>query len=123
MMNKGHMKARRLADGHRSRSPRISSRSTQKTEEYSKRLELLDAMNHGMEAVNTLAIISSFLFAFAFTLWYEIDEEYFENNDTTNAFFFTCLAMSIILSGFSTIAMTTHYYALKNYLQNVLISR
>ena len=123
MMNKGHVKARRLADGHRSRSPRMTSRTGQKSEEYTKRMELLDAMNHGMEAVNTLAIISSFLFAFAFTLWYEIDEDYFQDNDTTNALFFTCLAMSIILSGFATIAMTTHYYALKNYLQNVLSSR
>ena len=76
---------------------------------------------HGIDAVHTVAVISSFIFAFAFSIYFSIDiDQHFQDEDTLNTEFTICILFVIILSGFSTFSMTAHYYSLQVKYQNVV---
>lgn len=74
-----------------------------------------------MEALSSIGVISAFIFAFAFNLWFEFDDQYFEDNKGVHTLFCIFLALSTGLSGIATATMTAHYYTWKTQHQLLLL--
>ena len=78
-----------------------------------------DHLEHGADAINTLAVIGSLMFGFGVSIWFNNISQEFENNTTAYIVYLVFLSIAISGSGFTTIAMTAHYYAVRLYLQSI----
>eukprot|EP01084_Bolivina_argentea_P065710 119773_1 len=76
-------------------------------------------LEHGAEAINTLAVIGSLMFGFGISIWFDDKKEMFVDNRIAYIFYQILLSSAIGCSGFVTVSMTAHYYAVRLYLQSI----